>query len=505
MSDTIKEMFAILPYLKTSGLVKVRGIEFRSSNDLKGLSDQVQEHLRALFSMFFLRANHRIKEMVYSHLDFSSSSAEEFDDMLKRLRQAHILIGYLYSSPQPKSDRPALDLEHSSLYLFNTFRTSNVLLSPSEGVEDITGQPPLSFEEQHKWVEGYAGLVNWNSHIWVAQGSRIFPSDVNFSLHPHQDLLSNLGELAEIKHNWAIEELIKSEGESPNPLEPRLFTAIEWHNRSYSRDITEELALVFLAIAFESLLNLEQGEELSKRFKESVITLLGPIPRLDSWLDQFYNARSAIVHRGYWPHLRFYAVDKKVVSKVYNPEKVGIDKEQVIVHRSLTSYGRRIFRACLNAILSGSQLAHKTQISTSLVHNQQRLEMMCKSLDEDRIPPAQRIRSVRRDVIECNNSWIEAEGYVKGESVLAVAKRLAQAYVDTSPSIPEEAISLLKDAIGASTGERYEKFDKYLEFSSHIRNWRGNRLEWQLEASDDPLDILLFFITYMFHHKFINK
>ena len=103
MSDNIKEMFAILPYLKTSGLVKVRDSEFSSSNDLEGLSDQAKEHLRTIFSMFFLRANHRIKEMVYSHQDFASSNAEAFDATLKRLRQARISWGWSIMSRTGKS------------------------------------------------------------------------------------------------------------------------------------------------------------------------------------------------------------------------------------------------------------------------------------------------------------------------------------------------------------------------------------------------------------------
>ena len=101
---SITELFAVLPYLKTSGPVDVRGIRFRSSKDLDGLPDQTKEHLSSLFSLFFLRINHRISEMVYARLDFTAG-AEGFDDALMRLRQAHALIGYL--SDECCADGPA--------------------------------------------------------------------------------------------------------------------------------------------------------------------------------------------------------------------------------------------------------------------------------------------------------------------------------------------------------------------------------------------------------------
>ena len=65
--------------------------------------------------------------------------------------------------------------------------------------------------------------------------------------------------------------------------------------------ISESEALVHLAIALESLLKVPSGERLTERFKDAVLTLVGPIPRLDSWLDQFYTARSKAVHEGV-PH-----------------------------------------------------------------------------------------------------------------------------------------------------------------------------------------------------------
>lgn len=495
----ITELFAVLPYLKTSAPVDIRGIRFRSSRDLEGLPDIAREHLTNLFSLFFLRVDHRISAMTYAHLDFSAG-AEGFNDALVRLRQAHAFIGYLYSAPQSGTERPVLDLEHSSLYLFNVTSVSNALLWPSEGTVEVTGRPPLSFEEQHGWVEGYAGLRDWRSHLWVSKESLIFPPRPNFSLNLSQDLAQDFGALSRLKHYWALQDIIDGTGKDASPLEERLFTAIEWHNRSYAADVAEEVELIYLAIAFECLLNLDQGSGLSERFKETVITLLGPVPRLDSWLEQFYKARSGVVHEGHWPHLKFFAVEKDDrLGKIYK------GKESGVIYRSLVSYGRRVFRACLTAILSGAQLAHQTQLSSLFVHNQERLERMCSKLDQTGTPPGERIRSVRRDVAALNNSWFEGEHLVRGETVLGVAKRLAKTYLETDPEIPEEALELLRDADKPQPGSTYDQFERYMDFHRLVRDWRGNIPRSGLENSDDPLDIILLFIGYMVTHRIINR
>src|SRR5256884_7463524 len=91
----------------------------------------------------------------------------------------------------------------------------------------------------------------------------------------------------------------------PSVLSDRL---LEWHNRSTAEEVDERVALLNLAIAFESLLNLE-SDKVTGRFRETIMTLLGSSPRLDSWVDQFYNARSAVAHKGKTHHLMFYAMD----------------------------------------------------------------------------------------------------------------------------------------------------------------------------------------------------
>ena len=92
-----------------------------------------------------------------------------------------------------------------------------------------------------------------------------------------------------------------------------------------------------LAIALESMLGLRSGDGVTERFTDAVLTLLGQVPRLDSWLKQFYTARSKAVHEGMPHDTVFYATNSEDMKK-----KQG--REVAIAHRSLLAYGRHIFR-----------------------------------------------------------------------------------------------------------------------------------------------------------------
>src|SRR5207244_3748431 len=152
----------------------------------------------------------------------------------------------------------------------------------------------------------------------------------------------------------------------------------------------------------ESLLNLKQGDE-SKKFQETVQSLLGSVPRLDSWLEQFYRARSKIVHEGIWTHLMFYPVDRKRYSDILK------SKEEEMPYRNLTTYGRHIFRLCLNTILPGAIMAEDANLSSLFVHNQERLQSMCSRLSNRTIDAQERLLSISRDAQDLQQYLIESQ------------------------------------------------------------------------------------------------
>jgi hypothetical protein len=189
---------------------------------------------------------------------------------------------------------------------------------------------------------------------------------------------------------------------------------------------------LFLAVAFESLLGLEAGTDLTNRFKETVTTLLGSISRLDSWLEQFYRERSRIVHEGYSRQLEFIPADAKELANIRKKNN------EVANHRPLTSYGYVIFRLCLNAILTGHYLAQTEGLSSFLQPNQQRLEEICKTLSKSEIDSKFRFREVKRKVDELNLYRSYQYDQINLDTLLGATKLIASIFLGAHNSLSTE-------------------------------------------------------------------
>lgn len=434
--------FVVLPYLRTSGPVLIRGIEFRSSKDLEGLADEAGDGFDTLFSMFFLRDQLQIADMTYAYLRLGDDT-EANQRHIRRLREAQALIAYLYASPDSPVGEPFLRQEHCSLYLFRRHMVPRLIVWPDnerlrmaqQGSSESTPPPE---DDAPMDIAGFEGIVNWQSYVWVVPGSRIYPPSAHLWLNVAQDIYLDFDRSFHSPASWGMAELVSSAEPGLGEVERRVFTALEWHNRSVGAGVSEEVALVNLSIAFESLLGLPQGEKLSARFAETVMTLLGPVQRLDSWLDQFYTARSKIVHEGAWHHLMYYAADSEHLKDIHRGKEVGVQ------YRTLTAYGRRIFRLCLNTIVSGALFAEHAHLASLFVTNQERLEGVCSRLAPHRSSPEDRLRSVEPIVGELHQYWLESEQHVKLETVIGAGKRILDTYLETAPKLPEEMLGEMR-------------------------------------------------------------
>jgi hypothetical protein len=181
----------------------------------------------------------------------------------------------------------------------------------------------------------------------------------------------------------------------------RLFTALKWYNATNRADVSESEAVVNLAIAFESLLDLPTGEK-TDRFIDSVSLLLGRVPRLKDWVRQFYDARSRVAHEGKLSQGRF---------MIPRPGK----QSEHLVYHPLLVFGREIFRLCVGAITHGAYLAESRDIAAKLKTNSERFEELCRVLDEGPMSDAKRAIEIRRLVSEINRYRFV------GESGLSVA------------------------------------------------------------------------------------
>lgn len=309
----------------------------------------------------------------------------QMSDTLQRVYEAQSIIAYLYGTPD-QSGRPFLPSDQMSVYVFEAG------VERAEWTRTLLGSPPKRATSTNNTlsekVDWYEGRVNWSHDIFATKSSRIYPEKRHLGLNITQTLNHDLFMKLQKSDMWAFQKLVEADKPINVDLEKQIFIAINWFNRSNRLDQPEDINLVFLAIAFESLLNLENGPEVTKRFKETVITLLGPIPRLEEWLEAFYRERSKIVHEGLANNMEFKILEGKS-SK--NPLRT---LSFPLRHRPLTSYGYVIFRLCLNAILSGHQLAESFGLREFLRHNQERLEDICQLLKDNGGDPIRQIEQM---------------------------------------------------------------------------------------------------------------
>jgi hypothetical protein len=311
------------------------------------------------------------------------------------------------------------------------------------------------------------------------------------TLNISQELSANVKMFLSHPPNWAIARLYDTPydfDDVPN-VQNRVFVGLEWYLRSCRGAICETEALVDVAIALESLLRVRRAEAITERFKDAVLTLMGPIPRLDSWLEQFYLARSKAVHEGVPHDLMFYAVDRKLLKKRKDSH------EDTIPHRSLIEYARRVFRLCLTSLLSSATQAQMSGFPALFVHNRERVEAICRTLNQKDVPPAKKILDIRRLVYELSGSFTDLfEPHVEVRRVLGAARLLLEAYKATGPEVADEACAAMDNVIAKGGETAFAQL-------AHVEQC-ANYLREELRESDAPADrellaIVLTFLDYV--------
>lgn len=451
--------FVVLPYLRTSQPCSICGFDFRSSKDLAAVRDEQREHLERICSMFFLQDGLRIEEMTCTVVE-PPTKLEDAVDAHRRLREARLLISYIYTNVTPSGDLFLSD-EHAALYLFEPEygdapyqMTSTSLVwrdCPAGRTKRIDGkEPPRSAQ-----IPGYSAHRDWKAHFWVADGSRIFPELPLTRLNITQDLSQNLAQLLSHAHNWALTSLFFDLSDTKR-IRDRAFTALSWYASSCRTSASDAEAVIELAIALESLLQVGR-EAGTDGFKNAVRTLLGPIPRLDSWLDQFYEARSNAVHSGLLRDPHFYALAREDLKEHRKGRKTAPR------HRTLLEYGWRIFRLCLSTVLAGTAASSRVGLESMFVHNQERLEGILKTLNDDARNPADRLLAVEIPSVEL----VEAGAWATDA---ATAVRLAEMSLELLgkivPNFTAETLAAIDEALKHTkqpAAERIEKIEGALK------------------------------------------
>jgi len=481
-----KYTFAFFPYLKTSEPVHYRGLTIKSSDDFAGLPSDAIQHLETLRVMFFLRDHLQIQKMSYAfHASSEEFSASEFTHQLLEFQ---ILVRFVYSMPHPTFGDPFLRYEHASLFLLQPKKVSKYLLVDEHNVKILPEAQSLEFDSRGE-IEGYEGRLNNELYFWVTRGSRIFPPTVNLWLNIFQDLSVDFNyRLSRSRLYGPIVGYFATREKNDN-LDERVLTALTWYNRSIGIGIDESVALVNLAIAFESLLGLEAGEKVTTRFKEAVGLLVGDVPRLDSWLMQFYKARSQIVHEGRSASLMFVATDE--------PQKTS--KSPELEYRSLVSYGRQVFQVCVATVLTGAQIAERLKLASLLVTNRQRLERVCQVLSKRDGAPTDRIVAASQDVRDIETYQFVAEKGLKVEQLIGTAKLMIQQYLASAPVESSELMGRMKEFAAVDSNNHFEA----LSLIKEIRDGLESGDAAQPFSRIDPRSVVVSLINSVWHYTFM--
>jgi len=368
---------AVFPFLKTTEKVYLADVAIRPMDDIDGLTAGDAQKIAEISAMFFLQDDLRIASPSYALLP--SIDLDRPGTALEKLRRIRDVIAYCYSIPHHIFGEPHLRYEHASVAVFSPGRVSTFLVRPEHGA--AAGSQGGLLEDERGEIAGYAGLYNFKHHFWVAKGSRLYPPVPQIVLNISQNLAVDFADFFHARRFELLPELASEE--PTGGMAERALTSLAWFNEANSLAAADELAIVNLAIAFESLFGLPEDQK-SKRLVDSVALVLGRIPRLDEWARQFYEARSKIVHEGKAPELRFRVGESgKSAHSLYN---------------SLLSYGRHVFHLCVATLLFGARLARSAGLEEKLVTNRERFEQISRLLSDESVSPEGRFREIASTV-----------------------------------------------------------------------------------------------------------
>jgi hypothetical protein len=408
---------AVFPFLKTSEPVCLGDFTFRSTDDTTDLSREDCAHVKEVAAMLFLQDDLRTTSAAYAMLP--ALDLDQNEPCLRELKRVQAIVAYCYSAPHPTFGHPFFHYEQASLAIFSPEPVSIFLVRPEHHVEAIAPHSTLTPDEWHR-VPGYNGRYNFRHPFWVVKNSRIYPPVPHIALNISQDLAHDFHQfLQEPQHNLLPELLRQPATEAAE----RVLTALTWYNRANAVRCDDDTVFIHLATAFETLLALPRDSK-TERIVDAVSLLLGRIPRLDLWVQQFYGARSDLTHEGITERLHFLPTDKKNLA-------------DSLQYNSLLAYGRQIFQLCVGAVLFGAHLGARAGLRNKLRTNQERFEFICKTLDDESLALADRFAAIEETVALTSKFRFVREPGLLIAPMIGAVQRAAKSLLLCSPDFLE--------------------------------------------------------------------
>lgn len=435
----------------------LRGLKFYDTGNLNSFNSTERKLINNVKKLFFLRDDYQIKKMSVCLYKTDKNKDIELRNDLIKVQQ---LLAYIYSSPHPVFLSPFLKFESSTFYHVTCHKIPFYHIEQTFNVTNKNGRKKRI--PGSELIEGYEISINSETSIYATEGCRVYPP-CPIILNMAQDVFYELDRF--ISTNQLFNSLCKKSNDRFF-IEERIFNALRWFNKSNSDLIDENESILKLAIAFEALLDLPSGNKVTERLKDAVKLLVGPVSNLDEWINQFYEARSEIVHSGF---------TRDVKMKFENQ-----------TYRSLKDYGNVIFRICLNAIISGSEATKRASLSSLFKSNNKRFNEINRILDNEE----DWIKNVEQEIFDLERNKFVEEEELDLKSMFGAIKRYSQKIINQkedfeTPKVIENLLDNFIKIPGSGSDldklELIKQIDDYLKeninlLTSYSEQWRSFKL-----------------------------
>ena len=438
-------LFGIFPYIKTEEPFSVAGVSIRNNNDTNGLSNEEIQDLKSILALFYLKEDEPIIDLSYTIVRSPDDTAK-LTEKIVQLKAAHAILTYLLTVDDYGS------LEQTMLYL----------LKPG----DIWGEKSLE--------KGFFCNVNWLYKIQIPLGKKIFPPQpYPYGFYPRYASLSRTSEVFRMNREkyYGLERFLEGEILIKSNQVDRyneIIQAMSWYNRSFSVFISEEEKLVDIDIALEILFHNQEfskskGIPITEELKEHFRGLFGDINGLNNWIDQFYKARSKILHEGH--------SEKMVYSS--GRKKTGDDQ---LVMSPLINYGRKLLRLSILNILYGTVLVEECNLNSWFTHDKERIEEICRLLRQKDIPAIDRLNSILPISSDLSENYMDEiqQNSIKIEAIISTGKLLIETHLEAYPDIAADIKTELEEILNNPNKNPIEILDKYGLLENNLRRGVGS-------------------------------
>jgi hypothetical protein len=414
--ETPGRAIAVFPFLKTTEAIQLGSFTFRSTDETTDLGEEDAARVREIADMLFLQDDLHIRSASYAMLP--ALDLDKAEPCLRVLEHIQAIVAYCYSSPHPTFGTPFLNFEQASLAIFSPEPVTIFLVRPEHHTEPVGETVTLAQDQWHR-VPGYQGRYNFRQPFWVAKGSRLYPPVPHLGLNISQNLAYDMARaFTEGPQHHLLPGLLRQPATESSE---RVLTAIGWYNRANALTVDDVAAILHLAVAFETLLGLPKDAK-TDRFVDAVSLLLGRVARLNVRAEQFYSARSDVAHEGTTERLRLIPVKQK--NPAESPQ-----------YQSLLAYGRQIFQLCVAALMFGVYLAERAGLQDKLVTNQERFELICKTLNDEALGAADRFAAIDDTVALIDEFRFMGETGLLIETMIGAVQAAAKTLLACSTSL----------------------------------------------------------------------